>query len=129
VPGLMRTGSYRHVKFKGDVKRELGWFAVASSMPGLSMNANRAARRIVRAMERGARETILTAPAKFGVRAHGVAPATIAALMSLAARLLPRDATRREVEGADAERRIRSRAFRAATYFGRRGGKELRENR
>jgi short-subunit dehydrogenase len=129
VPGLMRTGSYRRANFKGDVKREYGWFAVASSMPGLAMNANRAARQIVRAMKRRSRESILSAPAKLGVRAHGVAPGTVTGLLALIARMLPRDASRREVEGRDAERRIHSRAFRAATFFGRRGGDELRENR
>src|SRR5205085_6314721 len=53
VPGLMRTGSYRHAQFKGNVKREYGWFAVASSMPGLSMNAQLAAWQIVCEMKRG----------------------------------------------------------------------------
>ena len=127
VPGLMRTGSYRHAHFKGDVKREYEWFAVASSMPGLSMNAQRAARQVVRAMKRGAREVILSAPAKLGVRVHGLAPATVVALLALAARLLPRNAAPRKVEGADIEPHIDSRAFRAATVLGRRGGRALRE--
>ena len=132
VPGLMRTGSYRHAKFKGNLKREYGWFAVASSMPGLSMNAQRAARQVVRAMKRGAREVILSAPAKIGVRAHGLAPATVVALLAVAARLLPRNAGRAEarphsVEGAEIEPHMHSRAFRVATVLGRRGGRALRE--
>jgi short-subunit dehydrogenase len=129
VPGLMRTGSYRHAQFKGDLKREYGWFAVASSMPGLSMNAQRAARQVVRAMRRGKREVILSAPAKLGVRLHGLAPATVVALLALAARLLPRKSAPRKVEGAEIEPHIHSRAFRAATVLGRRGGRALRENR
>jgi short-subunit dehydrogenase len=129
VPGLMRTGSYRHARFKGDVKREYRWFALASSMPLLSMNAHRAARQVVRAMKRRSREVILFAPAKVGVRAHGVAPGTIMAVLALIARFLPRDATPHNVEGADAERHIHSRAFRAATALGRRGGESLREQR
>jgi len=129
VPGLMRTGSYRHAKFKGDARREYGWFAVALCEALLTINAVRAARQVVRAMKRRSREVIISLPAKLGVRAHGMMPGTIAAIMALVDRMLPRDVTRREVEGADAERHIHSRIFRAATLLGRRGGAELRERR
>jgi short-subunit dehydrogenase len=131
VPGLMRTGSYRHAQFKGNLKREYGWFAVASSMPLLTMNAQRAAKQVVRAMKRRSREVILSAPAKLGVRLHGIAPGTIMALLAIVARLLPRQKGRAEApptEGADIEPRVDSRAFRAATTLGRRGGRALREN-
>ena len=72
-------------------------------------------------------EVILSAPAKLGARVHGLAPATVVALLALVARLLPRTATPRTVEGAEIEPHMHSRAFRAATVLGRRGGRALRE--
>lgn len=89
VPGLMRTGSHGAAEFFGRSDREYAWFAGAASMPLLSMNAERAARAVVRAAERRAPEVVLTPAAKLAVRMHGVAPATTTRAMSLAARLLP----------------------------------------
>ncbi|MFQ6196527.1 SDR family NAD(P)-dependent oxidoreductase [Streptomyces sp. NPDC000405] len=89
LPGLMRTGSHRGARFSGQAGREYAWFAAAAALPLLSMDAERAARAIVRAAERGRPELVLTALAKVGVRLHGVAPATTTRALSLAARLLP----------------------------------------
>jgi NAD(P)-dependent dehydrogenase (short-subunit alcohol dehydrogenase family) len=50
-PGLMRTGSARHVTFKGNHQLEFAWFASAAALPILSIEVNRAARRIVNALE------------------------------------------------------------------------------
>src|SRR5207253_3425233 len=47
VPGLMRTGSYGNALFKGKHEAELTWFALGASLPGISMDAERAARQIV----------------------------------------------------------------------------------
>src|SRR5919206_367479 len=76
VPGLMRTGSPVNAFFKGRAAREYSWFTLADSMPGLSMDAERAARRIVTGMQRGRTEITLTLPAKLAVRVHGVMPST-----------------------------------------------------
>ncbi|MGW2374227.1 MULTISPECIES: SDR family NAD(P)-dependent oxidoreductase [Kitasatospora] len=89
LPGLMRTGSHTAAEFAGQAASEYAWFATAASLPLVSMDAGRAARRIVRAVENGRRELVLTPPAKAAVLAHGVAPATTNRLLSLAARLLP----------------------------------------
>ncbi|MCF2533427.1 SDR family NAD(P)-dependent oxidoreductase [Yinghuangia soli] len=89
VPGLMRTGSHRAARFGGRAEREYAWFAAAASMPLLSMDAERAARAIVRAAARGRAELVLTPAAKAAVLAHGVAPATTGRFMALAARALP----------------------------------------
>ncbi|MEU1823169.1 SDR family oxidoreductase [Streptomyces abikoensis] len=89
LPGLMRTGSHRGARFSGQAGREYAWFAAAAALPLLSMDAERAARAIVRAAERGRPELVLTALAKVGVRLHGVAPATTTRALSLATRLLP----------------------------------------
>ncbi len=44
-PGLMRTGSHMNAEFKGRHDEEYGWFALGNAIPGLSMNAERAARK------------------------------------------------------------------------------------
>ncbi|MFD8704863.1 SDR family NAD(P)-dependent oxidoreductase [Kitasatospora sp. NPDC059648] len=89
LPGLMRTGSHTAAEFAGQAGSEYAWFATAASMPLVSMDARRAARRIVRAIEVGRRELVLTPLAKAAVLAHGVAPATTNRLLALTARLLP----------------------------------------
>jgi NAD(P)-dependent dehydrogenase (short-subunit alcohol dehydrogenase family) len=89
VPGLMRTGSTRNALVAGDREWERRWFSVAASLPVLSMDAERAARRLVRAALRGRPEVVLTPLAKIGVRVHGVAPATTLRLITLVNRLLP----------------------------------------
>src|SRR5262249_18835983 len=45
-PSLMRTGSARHALFKGRHRAEYTWFSVSDATPGLSMNADAAAREI-----------------------------------------------------------------------------------
>ncbi|GHF64848.1 ketoacyl reductase [Streptomyces mashuensis] len=89
LPGLMRTGSHTAARFSGQAEREYAWFATAAALPLLSMDAERAARAIVRAAERRRPELVLTVPAKAAVRLHGVAPATTTRVLSVAARLLP----------------------------------------
>lgn len=88
-PGLLRTGSHLNADTKGQHERELAWFSILQALPGLSMSARRAARRIVRAIERGERELTLGLPAKLAVLAKALAPETTARLVSLTARMLP----------------------------------------
>jgi short-subunit dehydrogenase len=89
-PGLMRTGSPRQALFKGDHEKEYAWFAVSDSLPLLSMSAERAARRIVRALERGKPNLVLGAPAKLAGLANALAPNLTARALTLVNRLLPR---------------------------------------
>ena len=88
-PGLMRTGSPRNALFKGNNEAEYAWFSVSDALPGLSMNAERAARRIVQACVRGDSEIVLSLPAKLAVKFHGLLPGTTAELLALANRILP----------------------------------------
>ncbi|MCQ1581793.1 SDR family NAD(P)-dependent oxidoreductase [Streptomyces parvus] len=88
-PGLMRTGSHRQAEFGGDTAAEFGWFSTAAGAPLLSMDAERAARRIVDAVIQRRARLVLTAPAKAAQLAHGVAPGLTTRLSSVAARLLP----------------------------------------
>ncbi|MDT7697513.1 MAG: hypothetical protein QOI75_6883 [Pseudonocardiales bacterium] len=93
VPGLMRTGSTRNALFAGNREQERRWFTAGASLPILSMDAERAAAKLVRATLRGRPEVILTPLAKLGVRAHGLAPATTLRALTLVNRLLPNSAS------------------------------------
>lgn len=105
VPGLMRTGSHQRARFSGDAGAEYAWFGPAASMPLLSMDADRAARRIVRAVLSGRPMVVLTPLAWVGIRVRGLAPATTTRVMGWTGRLLPGVPSRggrHAVEGRDA---------------------------
>src|SRR5688500_12720902 len=73
-PNLIRTGSPRNALFKGRHDEEYAWFALGDSLPGLSQNADRAARRIVNACRYGEPEIITGLPAAIGARFHNLVP-------------------------------------------------------
>ncbi|MEO6236049.1 MAG: SDR family oxidoreductase [Vicinamibacterales bacterium] len=89
APGLMRTGSPVNAQFKGQHDSEYAWFKVASSIPGLTIAAERAARKILEACRYGDPALTLTANAKVAAVANVVMPATVARAMMLVTRLLP----------------------------------------
>ncbi|MFD6417629.1 SDR family NAD(P)-dependent oxidoreductase [Streptomyces sp. NPDC060194] len=88
-PGLMRTGSHLKAEFGGPAEREYAWFSALSGTPLVSMDAERAAERIVRAAERRRPRVVLTPAAHAASLAHGLAPALTTRLTGVAARLLP----------------------------------------
>lgn len=102
-PGLLRTGSPRNATFKGDANKEYAWFAVSDALPLLSMSADRAAKRIVRACERGEAHVVLTFPAKVAALANGVFPATTARVLSVVAALLPRGTNTQPKRGKEVD--------------------------
>jgi len=114
VPGLMRTGSPRNALFTGDRDAEYRWFTVADSLPLLSMDAERAAAKLVRAALRGTPEIALTPAAKLGMRLHGLAPSTMLRLLALVNRLLPSEQRRTAIQPGHAAASP-GRLFRAVT--------------
>lgn len=88
-PGLMRTGSPRNARFKGQHRREYAWFAIADSLPLLSMSAETAARQILQGCRRGAARVTLGVHTKGALLANELFPGATAAALSLANRLLP----------------------------------------
>lgn len=105
VPGLMRTGSHRGVVFNGAPEREYAWFALLAGLPVLSVNAERAARHIVGAVERGRGFLVLTPAARIGLIVHGLAPGFLQGAMRLTGRLLPNTpSTPEERPGSEAAR-------------------------
>jgi NAD(P)-dependent dehydrogenase (short-subunit alcohol dehydrogenase family) len=88
-PGLMRTGSPMNAEIKGQYEKEYAWFALADSLPGLSIGAERAASQIIEACRYGDPEATLSLPARAAVLVNAISPAVVARLSELAARLLP----------------------------------------
>ena len=121
TPGLMRTGSHIQARFKGRQREEYGWFALGATLPLISMDAERAARKIVAATRRGATDLVLGAPARLATLAHGIAPGATASLLGLVNRLLPSPdgPTPDAISGERIDRHMGSTTFRALTRFGR----------
>jgi short-subunit dehydrogenase len=88
-PGLMRTGSPPNASFKGQRSYEYSWFAMASSLPMLTISAERAASQIIGACRRGDAELVITLPAKLAVMARALMPELFSEAMSLVQRALP----------------------------------------
>ncbi|MFK0168687.1 SDR family NAD(P)-dependent oxidoreductase [Streptomyces sp. NPDC090306] len=88
-PGLMRTGSHLQAEFGGRASAEFAWFSALAGAPVVSMDAERAAERIVRAVERRRTRLVLTPAARAAGLAHGVAPTLVTRASGLVARLLP----------------------------------------
>ena len=88
-PGLMRTGSPPNAFFKGRHKAEYTLFKLSDSIPLTAMNADRAARRIVAACQRGESEVILSVQAKIAAKFHGVFPGVSSELYGLINHALP----------------------------------------
>jgi NAD(P)-dependent dehydrogenase (short-subunit alcohol dehydrogenase family) len=127
APGLMRTGSHLRATFGGDVRREYAWFATAATLPVLSMDAGRAARRIVTGVLRGRPVVILTPLAQLAPRVDAMSPRLGAAVLSLTARVLPtwpaEGRRPARIEGRQVEELMAARPrrwFRRVTVLGRR---------
>jgi len=88
-PGLMRTGSHRSALFSGDAEREYRWFSLGAALPGASISARSAARKIVRATAAGANEISITPQAIIAARLNGVAPTVVMTAMRLMNAMLP----------------------------------------
>jgi short-subunit dehydrogenase len=89
VPGLLRTGSHINAIFKGDHRKEYGWFSLAATSRVTAMDAHRAARRIVDTAVRGKAEIILTPQAQLLAWMHGIAPGLVTDVLAIANRLIP----------------------------------------
>ena len=88
-PGLMRTGSTYNARFKGDYRREFAWFHLADSLPGLSIDARRAARQVIEACRRGDPQLVITLPARLAVIVNAAFPNLMARAMRIVNAMLP----------------------------------------
>src|SRR5947209_3664470 len=89
APGMMRTGSHVNAKFKGKHDMEFAWFAASAGAPIISMNADRAARKILAACRRGQPSLTLTFAARGAILGNALFPNLTGYIMKLASRCLP----------------------------------------
>jgi NAD(P)-dependent dehydrogenase (short-subunit alcohol dehydrogenase family) len=89
APGLMRTGSHVQAKFKGNHDAEFAWFSASAGAPLLSMDADRAARKIIAAFRRGQPSLTLTFAARGAIAGNAVFPNLTGYAMKIVNRLLP----------------------------------------
>src|SRR6266481_8325522 len=90
APGMMRTGSHVNAKFKGRHDMEFAWFAASAGAPVISMNADRAARKILAACRRGQPALTLTFAARGAILGNAVFPNLTGYVMRLVNRFLPK---------------------------------------
>lgn len=101
VPGLMRTGSPMNALFKGRAEEEMAWFSLGASTPATAMSAERAARRIVRAIKQRESHVVLTWQAKLLRAMHDIAPSATTEILAIVDRMLPRPDGAGEVKGME----------------------------
>src|SRR5436305_7579891 len=89
APGMMRTGSHVNAKFKGKHDIEFAWFSASAGAPLISMNADRAARKILAACRRGQPSLTLTYAARGAILGNALFPNLTGHIMKLASRCLP----------------------------------------
>jgi NAD(P)-dependent dehydrogenase (short-subunit alcohol dehydrogenase family) len=90
APGMMRTGSHVNAKFKGKHDMEFAWFAASAGAPMISMNADRAARKILAACRRGQPSLTLTFAARGAIVGNALFPNLTGYVMRLVNRFLPK---------------------------------------
>jgi len=89
TPGLMRTGSEVHAKFKGDHAAEFESFTGASKLPVASISAERAAKKILAACARGRPALVMPLPARALIIANALFPNITAHAMKIVNKRLP----------------------------------------
>lgn len=89
TPGLMRTGSHVHAKFKGDHAAEYRWFRSSLKIPFASISVERAAKKIVNACRRGRPVLVMPFTAYLAIVATTVFPNIAGRVMKLINRGLP----------------------------------------
>ena len=85
----MRTGSHVNAKFKGNHRAEFAWFSASAGAPLISMDADRAARKIVAACRRGQPSLTLTFAARGAIVGNALFPNLTGYAMKIVNRLLP----------------------------------------
>ncbi len=89
APGMMRTGSHVNARFKGEHDMEFAWFATAAGAPLISINADRAARKILAACRRGQPSLTLTFAARGAIFGNALFPNLTGYMMKVINRFLP----------------------------------------
>jgi short-subunit dehydrogenase len=124
-PGLMRTGSHLNALFCGDAAREFRWFSLLASLPGISVSARHAAKRIVRAVSRRESEIAISPQAAWVARLAPTMPGLTARAMGAANNILP---SPNQVGGTIRRgSQARERELRPATMLGTRAARRYNQ--
>jgi len=124
APGMMRTGSHMNAKFKGKHDDEFAWFAASAGAPLISMNADRAARKILAACRRGQPSLTLTLAARAAIVGNALFPNITGYAMKIVSRFLPE----RAGEEGDHPRAGRQLPRRAPEWMTRLADRAIRRN-
>ncbi len=89
TPGMMRSGSQVHAKFKGAHRAEFNWFELSTKLPLASISAERAARKILVACRRGQPALIMPWPTRLIIAANSLFPGLTGYAMKIVNRFLP----------------------------------------
>jgi short-subunit dehydrogenase len=89
TPGMMRTGSQVHAKFKGDHSAEYKWFDWSRKIPFTSISVERAAQKILSACGRGKPNLVMPWSAYFIIAANALFPNLTARVMKIVNRSMP----------------------------------------
>jgi len=89
TPGMMRTGSDVHAKFKGDHAAEYRWFNSSLKIPFASISVQSAARKIVNACARGQAVLVMPFSTRLIIAANAAFPNLMARAMKMFSRALP----------------------------------------
>jgi NAD(P)-dependent dehydrogenase (short-subunit alcohol dehydrogenase family) len=89
TPGMMRTGSQVHARFKGDHSAEYEWFDISSKIPFASISAGRAARKILAATRAGRSALVMPWPAYLLIASNALFPSLVGLIMKIANQCLP----------------------------------------
>ena len=88
-PWLIRTGSHYNVQVKGKHAQEFSLFALADSLPGVSISAERAADHILEACRWGRARLVLAPQGRAALLASELFPELTAGAMKVVAGFLP----------------------------------------
>jgi len=128
-PGLMRTGSPRNADFTGQNEKEYSWFTVSDSLPGVSVSAETAAKKIVDACIHGDPELMLGATAKFAAAMHSLMPEMINEILGFTnALLMPQpdpSSGARKFKGSQSETAVTQSALTALTRMAESANNQL----
>ncbi len=136
-PALMRTGSPIQAVFKGDHEKEFAWFQAGDVLPGLSLSAESAARKILEAARERRWELMPSWPAKARMAVAASLPELMGETMGLLNRALPKGDSQEHRTGAQSRalfdrslwtRPLRARAREAEQEFNQKPQSDARFN-
>lgn len=124
IPGLMRTGSYSNALFPVRKKNEFKLFSFMSSLPFLTLNADKAARRILKAAARKRAYKVLGVQARAAIELHHFFPNFTIKMFGLVNKLLPYEETSEFEKGINIQERNHDAEVPAVRNIGHEAQKE-----